>query len=238
VVESSTDPAGMDAKLASRRSDCGEAGFKFTCRTRSPPSRRRRRRQGDDRARRPARGADARAEVVLVAIGRRPYTQGLGLEALGVGWSAARSRSTTIRTNAPGVYAIGDVVRGRCWRTSRGRSMALAEILAASGHVNYDVIPGVVYTIPEWRASQKRGRLKAAGSLRGRQVPFTANGRARRCATRGFVKVWPSGERLRARVHIVGFALARYPRGGVLMESAVPPKTSPHCHAIRPCRKR
>ena len=103
----------------------------------------------------PAAGGDALtldADVVLVAIGRRPYTAGLGLEALGI----VTERGQIVidgrfQTNVPGVYAIGDVVRGPMLaHKAEDEGVALAEILAGQhGHVNYEVIPGVVYTSPE-----------------------------------------------------------------------------------------
>ena len=135
------------------------------------------------------------ADVVLVAIGRRPYTEGLGLEALGV----ATERGQVVidghfATNVPGVYAIGDVVRGPMLaHKAEDEGVALAEILAGqAGHVNYDVIPGVVYTSPEVAVVGKsEDDLKAAGiAYNVGKFPFTANGRARAMRhTEGFVKI-------------------------------------------------
>ncbi|KAF0227547.1 MAG: dihydrolipoamide [Beijerinckiaceae bacterium] len=146
----------------------------------------------------PAAGGAAEtveADVVLVAIGRRPNTDGLGLEAVGV--ATERGRVTIdgyFATNVKGIYAIGDVVRGPMLaHKAEDEGLAVAEILAGkAGHVNYDVIPGVVYTWPEIATVGKsEDDLKAAGiAYNIGKFPFTANGRARaNRATDGFVKV-------------------------------------------------
>ena len=93
------------------------------------------------------------ADVVLVAIGRVPYTEGLGLEAVGVK-KDNRGRVVVdghFQTNVPGIYAIGDVIAGPMLaHKAEEEGVAVAEILAGqAGHVNYDVIPNVVYTYPE-----------------------------------------------------------------------------------------
>jgi dihydrolipoamide dehydrogenase len=174
----------------------------------------------------PAAGGAAQtleAEVVLVAIGRRPYTQGLGLEALGV----AMERGQVViddhfATNVPTVYAIGDVVRGpKLAHKAEDEGMALAEILAGqAGHVNTDVIPGVVYTSPEVASVGKtEEELKAAGiAYAVGKFPFTANGRARAMRhTEGFVKVLADAASDRVLgVHIVGFGA-----GEMIHEAAV-----------------
>jgi dihydrolipoamide dehydrogenase len=152
------------------------------------------------------------ADVVLVAIGRRPYTAGLGLEALGV----AMERGAVVidahfQTNVPGVYAIGDVVRGPMLaHKAEDEGVALAEILVGqAGHVNYDAIPGVVYTSPEVAVVGKSEEdLKAAGiAYNVGKFPFTANGRARAMRhTEGFVKILADAVTDRVLgVHIVGF---------------------------------
>jgi len=163
----------------------------------------------------PAAGGAAltlEAEVVLVAIGRRPYTQGLGLEALGVATERGQVLiDSHFATNVPTVYAIGDVVRGPMLaHKAEDEGMALAEILAGrAGHVNYDVIPGVVYTSPEVASVGKtEEELKAAGiAYAVGKFPFTANGRARAMRhTDGFVKVLADAASDRVLgVHIVGF---------------------------------
>jgi len=96
------------------------------------------------------------ADVVLVAIGRRPYTEGLGLEQAGVALDRGRVViDARFATNVPGIYAIGDVVRGPMLaHKGEDEGVAVAEILAGQhGHVNYDVIPSVVYTMPEIASS-------------------------------------------------------------------------------------
>ncbi|MGO4871330.1 MAG: dihydrolipoyl dehydrogenase [Roseiarcus sp.] len=163
------------------------------------------------------------ADVVLVAIGRRPYTEGLGLEALGV----AMERGQIVidehfATNVAGVYAIGDVVRGPMLaHKAEDEGVALAEILAGqAGHVNYDVIPGVVYASPEIASVGKsEEELKAAGiAYSVGKFPFTANGRARAMRhTDGFVKVIADAASDRVLgVHIVGFGA-----GEMIHEAAV-----------------
>jgi dihydrolipoamide dehydrogenase len=163
------------------------------------------------------------AEVVLVAIGRRPYTQGLGLEALGVAMERGQvAIDSHFATNVPTVYAIGDVVRGPMLaHKAEDEGMALAEILAGqAGHVNYDVIPGVVYTSPEVASVGKtEEELKAAGvAYAVGKFPFTANGRARAMRhTEGFVKVLADAASDRVLgVHIVGFGA-----GEMIHEAAV-----------------
>jgi dihydrolipoamide dehydrogenase len=174
----------------------------------------------------PAAGGAAEtldADVVLVAIGRRPYTQGLGLEALGV----AMERGQVVidahfATNIAGVYAIGDVVRGPMLaHKAEDEGVALAEILAGkAGHVNYDVIPGVVYTTPEIASvGRSEEELKAAGiAYAVGKFPFTANGRARAMRhTEGFVKVLADAATDRVLgVHIIGFGA-----GEMIHEAAV-----------------
>jgi dihydrolipoamide dehydrogenase len=163
------------------------------------------------------------ADVVLVAIGRRPFTEGLGLEALGV----AMERGQVVidnhfATNVPGVYAIGDVVRGPMLaHKAEDEGVAVAEILAGQhGHVNYDVIPGVVYTYPEIASvGATEDDLKASGiAYKSGKFPFTANGRARAMRhTDGFVKVLADAETDRVLgVHILGFGA-----GEMIAEAAV-----------------
>ncbi|MGL5137921.1 MAG: dihydrolipoyl dehydrogenase, partial [Beijerinckiaceae bacterium] len=135
------------------------------------------------------------ADVVLVATGRRPYTDGLGLEAAGVTMERGRVIiDDHFATNVPGIYAIGDVVRGPMLaHKAEDEGVCVAEILAGQKpHINYDCIPGVVYTWPEVASIGKtEEELKKAGiAYRTGKFPFTANGRARaNRATDGFVKV-------------------------------------------------
>ncbi|MFG1182722.1 dihydrolipoyl dehydrogenase [Xanthobacter versatilis] len=147
----------------------------------------------------PAAGGAAEvieADVVLVAIGRIPYTAGLGLDEAGVA-KDARGRVVTdhhFATNVPGIYAIGDVIVGPMLaHKAEDEGVALAELLAGkAGHVNYDVIPGVVYTFPEVASVGKsEDDLKAAGvAYKVGKFPFTANGRTKvNNTTDGFVKI-------------------------------------------------
>ncbi|HUB48464.1 MAG TPA: FAD-dependent oxidoreductase, partial [Acetobacteraceae bacterium] len=147
----------------------------------------------------PAKGGAAeelKADVVLVSIGRRPFSEGLGLDAVGVALDE-RSRVRTdahFATNVTGIYAIGDVIAGPMLaHKAEDEGVAVAEILAGqAGHVNYDVIPGVVYTWPEVASvGRNEEELKAAGiTYNVGKFPFTANGRARAMGdTEGFVKL-------------------------------------------------
>jgi len=152
------------------------------------------------------------ADVVLVAIGRVPYTEGLGLEAIGVKRDN-RARIVVDRhfaSSVPGIYAIGDVIAGPMLaHKAEDEGVAVAEILAGqAGHVNYDVIPNVVYTYPEIATVGKgEEELKEAGiAYRAGKFPFTANSRARVNLTpEGFVKILADASTDRVLgVHIVG----------------------------------
>lgn len=147
----------------------------------------------------PVKGGSAEtleADIVLVATGRRPYTDGLGLEEAGVKLDE-RGRvdiDAHWQTSVAGIYAIGDVVKGPMLaHKAEDEGVALAEILAGQkGHVNYDVIPSVVYTEPEVASVGKtEEELKAAGiEYRVGKFPFSANGRARAMLkTDGFAKI-------------------------------------------------
>jgi dihydrolipoamide dehydrogenase len=174
----------------------------------------------------PAAGGEARtlqADVVLVAIGRRAYTEGLGLDAAGVVTERGQIVvNDHFATNIPGVYAIGDAVRGPMLaHKAEDEGVALAEMLAGQkGHVNYDVIPGVVYTSPEVAVVGKsEEELKAAGiAYNVGKFPFLANGRARAMRqTEGFVKIIADARTDRVLgVHIVGFGA-----GEMIHEAAV-----------------
>ena len=162
------------------------------------------------------------AEVVLVAVGRTPYTEGLGLDAAGVKLDN-RGRVEVddhFQTNVPGIYAIGDVIRGPMLaHKAEDEGIALAEILAGqAGHVNYGVIPGVVYTSPEVAAVGKtEEELKAEGvDYKAGKFLFLANGRAKaNQTTDGFVKVLADARTDRVLgVHIVG------PQAGELIHEA------------------
>jgi len=147
----------------------------------------------------PAKGGTAeeiRADIVLLAIGRRAFTQGIGLAEAGVALDE-RGRVKTdghYATNIPGIHAIGDVIAGPMLaHKAEEEGVALAELLAGqAGHVNYSAIPGVVYTDPEVASiGQTEEELKAAGiAYNVGKFPFTANGRARAMGnTEGFVKL-------------------------------------------------
>lgn len=174
----------------------------------------------------PAKGGDAeeiKADVVLVAIGRRPYTAGLGLE--NVGLSANAQGFLTVdhdyQTSVQGIFAIGDVIGGMMLaHKAEEEGVALAEMLAGqSGHVNYGAIPAVVYTSPEAAMVGKtEEQLKAEGvAYKVGKFPFTANGRARAINdTEGFVKVLADAKTDRVLgCHIIG------PAAGDLIQEVV-----------------
>ncbi len=163
----------------------------------------------------PAAGGAAEtleADVVLVAVGRVPYTDGLGLDEAGVKRDAKGRIETDhhYATNVAGIHAIGDVIKGPMLaHKAEDEGIALAEILAGqAGHVNYDVIPGVVYTNPEVAAVGKtEEELKAAGvEYKVGKFLFLANGRAKaNQTTDGFVKVLADAKTDRVLgCHIVG----------------------------------
>jgi dihydrolipoamide dehydrogenase len=152
------------------------------------------------------------ADIVLVAIGRVAYTDGLGLETVGVRRDN-RGRVTVdphFRTNVEGIYAIGDVIAGPMLaHKAEEEGVAVAEILAGqAGHVNYDVIPNVVYTFPEIASVGKtEEELKAGGvAYNVGKFPFAANPRARiNLTTEGFVKILADAKTDRVLgVHILG----------------------------------
>ena len=164
----------------------------------------------------PAAGGGAaetmEADVVLVAIGRVPFTEGLGLEAVGVK-KDNRGRIVVdghLRTGAAGIYAIGDAIAGPMLaHKAEEEGVAAAEIIAGqAGHVNYDVIPNVVYTNPEIATVGKtEEELKAANvAYQVGKFPFSANARARaNLATDGFVKILADAKTDRVLgVHILG----------------------------------
>jgi dihydrolipoamide dehydrogenase len=173
----------------------------------------------------PVKGGTAetlKADVVLVATGRAPYTQGLGLDEAGIkldekGRIAVGDR---FETTLEGVYAIGDVIRGPMLaHKAQEEGLALAEILAGqAGHVNYGVIASVVYTEPEIAGlGMTEEDLKAAGiEYRAGKFPFLANGRAKsNQTTDGFVKVLADAATDRVLgVHVLG------PQAGELIHEA------------------
>ena len=136
------------------------------------------------------------AEIILVAIGRRPYADGLGLDTAGVARDL-RGRIITdehFKTNVPGIWAIGDVREGAMLaHKAEDEAVACAERIAGhAGHVNYDAIPSVIYTYPEVAVVGKTEEdLKTAGvAYKVGKFPFTANARAKtNLSTEGFVKI-------------------------------------------------
>jgi dihydrolipoamide dehydrogenase len=152
------------------------------------------------------------AEVVLVATGRRPYTAGLGLEALGVAMEPRGQIriDDQWRTSVPGIHAIGDAVIGPMLaHKAEDEGMAVAEVIAGRhGHVNYDVIPGVIYTTPEVAAVGKtEEQLKEEGrAYKVGKFSFMGNGRAKAVFQgEGFVKILADRDTDRVLgCHIIG----------------------------------
>jgi len=164
-----------------------------------------------------------KADVVLVAIGRRPYSEGLGLEKAGVE-TDARGFITVgpdFQTNVPGIFAIGDVIGGAMLaHKAEEEGVAIAELIAGqAGHVDYGTIPGVVYTWPEVATLGKtEEQLKEEGiAYTAGKFPFSANSRARANAdSEGFVKILADASTDRVLgVHIIG------PAAGDLIAEAV-----------------
>ncbi|MEY4680466.1 MAG: hypothetical protein RLZZ276_2115 [Pseudomonadota bacterium] len=163
----------------------------------------------------PAAGGDKaelKVDVVLVAVGRRPHVEGLGLKEAGVALDDKGRIATDahFETSVKGIYAIGDAIAGPMLaHKAEDEGVAVAEILAGQKpHVNYDAIPGVVYTWPEIAAvGATEEQLRQAGTeYRVGKFPFTANGRARAMnMTDGFVKILADKATDRVLgVHIVG----------------------------------
>ncbi len=174
----------------------------------------------------PVAGGDAQtieSDVVLVSTGRRPYTAGLGLEEAGVAMERGKVKTDAHwRTNIDGIYAIGDVIDGPMLaHKAEDEGVAVAETIAGQhGHVNYGVIPSVVYTMPEVASvGATEEQLKADGiAYVSGQFPFSANGRARAMnATDGFVKFLADKKTDKVLgVHIVGHSA-----GDMIHEAAV-----------------
>jgi dihydrolipoamide dehydrogenase len=164
------------------------------------------------------------ADVVLVAIGRVPYTAGLGLETAGV---ATDERGRIVvdhnyETNVHDIFAIGDVIAGPMLaHKAEDEGVAVAEFLdGQAGHVNYDVIPNVVYTFPELASVGKsEEELKAAGvAYNVGKFPFTANGRAKvNHTTDGFVKILADA----ASDRVLGVHILGADAGNMIAEAAV-----------------
>ncbi len=216
---------GVDAEVAKQFQRIEEkAGVEF--RLASKVTRVERNESGATVVFEPVAGGDPQkldADVVLVATGRRSYTDGLGLEALGVATERGRVViDDNFKTNVDGVYAIGDVVRGvMLAHKAEDEGTAVAEILAGQhGHVNYNVIPGVVYTNPEIAGVGKtEEELTAAGvAYKVGKFPFTANGRARSMRhTDGFVKILADA----ADDRVLGVHILGHGAGELIAEAAV-----------------
>jgi dihydrolipoamide dehydrogenase len=186
-------------------------------------------------------GETLQADIVLVSIGRRPYTEGLGLDEAGVALDE-RGRVKTdahYKTNVDGIYAIGDAIAGPMLaHKAEDEGTAVAEILAGqAGHVNYGVIPGVVYTMPEIAVvGRSEEELKDAGvAYNVGKFPFSANGRARAMnQTDGFVKVLADKATDRVLgVHMIGPNVSEMiQEASVLMEfSGAAEDLARTCHA-------
>ena len=155
---------------------------------------------------------EVECDVVLVSVGRRPYTNGLGLAEVGVKTDNRGfiEIGDDFQTSVPGIYAIGDCVRGPMLaHKAEDEGSVCAEILAGqSGHINYDAIPGIVYTWPEVASVGKtEEQLKDAGvEYRVGKFPFSANSRARcNATTEGFVKILADAKTDRVLgAHIIG----------------------------------
>jgi len=161
------------------------------------------------------------ADVVLVATGRRPFVDGLGLEAVGVAMTDRGQIATDHwKTSVPGIWAIGDVIEGPMLaHKAEDEGMAAAESIAGqAGHVNYDVIPGVIYTAPEVASvGQTEEQLKAEGrAYKVGKFSFMGNGRAKAVFQgEGFVKILADKATDRVLgVHIMG------PAAGELIHEA------------------
>ncbi len=182
--------------------------------------------KGVDLTLEPAAGGDEEklsTDVVLVAVGRKAYTEALGLDGVGVE-TDERGRVKTdahFKTNVDGIYAIGDVIAGPMLaHKAEDEGVVLAEMLdGQSGHIDYNLIPGVVYTWPEVaNVGQTEEQLKEAGvAYKVGKFPFMANGRARAMnAIDGFVKIIADAKTDRVLgCHIVG------PEAGTLIAEVV-----------------
>ncbi|MEO8244492.1 MAG: dihydrolipoyl dehydrogenase [bacterium] len=151
------------------------------------------------------------ADVVLVATGRKPFVDGLGLTELGLEMlPRGQIKTDHFATSVPGIYAIGDAIPGPMLaHKAEDEGMALAEILAGkAGHVNYDVIPGVIYTMPEVSSvGATEDQLKEQGrAYKVGKFPFMGNARAKAVfQAEGFVKLLADAKTDRILgCHIIG----------------------------------
>jgi len=156
--------------------------------------------------------SELKADIVLVSIGRRPYTDGLGLREIGVALDNKQRIKVDAHyeTNVPGIYAIGDVIAGPmlAHKAEDEGIVAVETIAGLKPHIDYDAIPAVIYTWPEVASVGKtEEELKAAGTAyKTGKFPFTANSRARTNAdTDGFVKILADAATDRVLgIHIIG----------------------------------
>ncbi|WP_321395229.1 dihydrolipoyl dehydrogenase [Emcibacter sp.] len=175
----------------------------------------------------PAAGGDAekiKCDAVLVSVGRRPYTDGLGLKEAGVNMTDRGQVEIDdhFQTNVPGIYAIGDVVRGAMLaHKAEDEGVAVAEVIAGyAGHVNYDAIPGVIYTMPEVAAVGKtEEQLKKDGvDYAVGKFPMSVNSRAKANGqTDGFVKILTD----KATDKVVGAHIIAADAGNMIAELAL-----------------
>jgi len=192
----------------------------------------------------PAKGGAAetvQADIVLVCIGRRPFVEGLGLDKAGVKLSE-RGRIAVdahFQTSVPGIYAIGDVIDGPmlAHKASEDGVACVETIAGQKGHVNWDLVPSIIYTQPEvaW-VGKTEEQLKAAGvAYKIGKYPFTADPRSRaNGATEGFVKVLADKATDKVLgVHIIGAeAGTMIAEAGLAMEfSASAEDIGRVCHA-------
>jgi dihydrolipoamide dehydrogenase len=215
---------GMDGELSrGLQRVLTKQGFVFKLGTKVVAARREA--QGSSLTLEPAAGGareELKCDVVLVAIGRRPYTEGLGLEAAGVAVDnkGRIAVDKLLATNVKGIYAIGDVIAGPMLaHKASEEGVALAErLVGQKSQVNYEAIPAVIYTWPEVASvGRSEEELKAAGvAYKSGKFPFSANGRARANAdTEGFVKILADQKSDRVLgVHIIG------PDAGTLIAEA------------------
>lgn len=210
---------GMDSELAAEAHKLfAKSGIEFRLSSRVTAARV----EGDDCVVECADAEPLRCSRVLVAVGRVPNTDGLGLESVGVETNAKGRIPVDDRfaTSAPGVYAIGDVIGGAMLaHKAEDEAVACVEqLITGYGHVNYDAIPAVVYTHPEIASVGKtEDELKDAGiDYRKGSFPFRGNGRARALGhVDGFVKILAAAETDRILgVHIIG------PRAGDMIAEA------------------
>ena len=216
---------GMDGELSKEaKKILGKQGFTFKLETKVTSATVKG--KGVELTLEAAKGGSAEtlnADIVLVAVGRKAYSAGLGLDKIGVALDD-RGRVKTdhgFQTNVPGIYAIGDVIAGPMLaHKAEDEGVVLAEMIAGqTGHIDYNLIPGVVYTWPEVASVGKtEEQLKADGlDYKVGKFPFLANGRARAMnATEGFVKILADAKTDRVLgVHIIG------PEAGTLIAEAV-----------------